>query len=143
VNVHEVCRLDERRNSQAFILFCVEYTITLYCMHFINSVCILQNSTDDYNLYFLIFSVNRNLPILNLAYHIRYKYMLTSYRRKRFIRSMTKTHYKQRKHNTIIIGHHYRQTNTKHVDKTYAFLLTTGCNDEPNIVYMHYWVSNP
>jgi hypothetical protein len=35
-------------------------------------------------------------------------------------------------HNTICIGHHYKQTNTNNVNKTW---VTTGGKDEPNIVF--------
>jgi len=31
--------------------------------------------------------------------------------------------------------HHYTQTNTNNVNKTRAFLQTTGGRDEPNIVF--------
>ena len=42
----------------------------------------------------------------------------------------------KQKHNTIGIGHHYTQTNTNNVNKTWALLPTTGSKDEPNIVFM-------
>jgi len=55
----------------------------------------------------------------------------------------------KQKHNTIRIGHHYPQTNTNNVNKTWfylktntnnvnktwALLLTTGGKEEPNIVF--------
>jgi hypothetical protein len=41
-----------------------------------------------------------------------------------------------KKQNTICVGHHYTQTNTNNVNKTWALLQTTGGKDEPNIVYM-------
>ena len=41
----------------------------------------------------------------------------------------------KQKHNTICFGHHYMQTNTNKVNKTYT-LQTTGGKDEPNIVFM-------
>jgi len=31
-----------------------------------------------------------------------------------------------KKHNTICVGHHYTQTNTNNVNKTWALLQTTG-----------------
>ena len=37
-------------------------------------------------------------------------------------------------HNTICVGHHYAQTNTNNVNKTWAFLQTTGGKDELNII---------
>jgi len=40
------------------------------------------------------------------------------------------------KSTTICVGHHYRQTHTNKVDKTWALLQTTGGKDEPNIVFM-------
>ena len=40
----------------------------------------------------------------------------------------------KQKHNTICVGHHYTQTNTNNVNKTWALLQTTGGKDEPNIV---------
>ena len=40
----------------------------------------------------------------------------------------------KKKHKTICVGHHYTQTNTNNVNKTYALLQTTGGKDEPNIV---------
>ena len=36
----------------------------------------------------------------------------------------------KQKHNTIYIGHHFMQTNTNNVNKTWALLQTTGDNDE-------------
>ena len=42
----------------------------------------------------------------------------------------------KQKHNTICVGHHYMQTNTNNVNKTWALLQTTGGKDEPNIVFM-------
>jgi len=41
----------------------------------------------------------------------------------------------KQKQKTICIGHHYTQTNSKNVNKTRAFLQTTGGKDEPNIVF--------
>ena len=38
----------------------------------------------------------------------------------------------KQKHNTICVGHHYAQTNTHNVNKTWALLETTGGKDEPN-----------
>ena len=42
----------------------------------------------------------------------------------------------EKKKKTICAGHHYRQTNTNHVNKTWTLLQTTGGKDEPNIVLM-------
>ena len=39
-------------------------------------------------------------------------------------------------HNTICVGHHYVQTYTNNVNKTWALIQTTGGTDEPNIVFM-------
>jgi hypothetical protein len=36
----------------------------------------------------------------------------------------------------ICAGHHYTQSNTNNVNKTWALLQTTGGKDESNIVYM-------
>ena len=47
------------------------------------------------------------------------------------------TQYKE-KHNTIYVGHHYMQTNTNNVYKTWALLQTTGGKEEPNTVFM-FW----
>ena len=41
-----------------------------------------------------------------------------------------------KKNNTIYAGHHYTQTNTNNVNKTPAFLQTTGGKEEPNIVFI-------
>ena len=41
----------------------------------------------------------------------------------------------EEKHNTIYVGHHYTQTNTNNVNKTWALLQTTGGKDELNIFY--------
>ena len=46
----------------------------------------------------------------------------------------------KQKHNTIFVGRHYAQTNTKNVNKTRALLQTIGGKDEPNIVFMIYEV---
>ena len=48
----------------------------------------------------------------------------------------TKRRKTKQKHNTICVGHHYAQTNTNNVNKTWALLQTTGGKDEPNIVVM-------
>jgi len=39
----------------------------------------------------------------------------------------------KQKHSTICVGHHYIQTNTSNINKTYTLLQTTGGKDEPNI----------
>jgi hypothetical protein len=44
-----------------------------------------------------------------------------------------KTRKTNQKHNTICVLHHYRQTNTNNVNKTWDLLQTTGGKDEPNI----------
>ena len=44
---------------------------------------------------------------------------------------------KQSKHNTICVGHHYTQTNTYDVNKTWVLLQTTGGKDEQNIVFFY------
>jgi hypothetical protein len=50
-----------------------------------------------------------------------------------YTRHKMKTHKKKIKHNTICVGHHYMQTNTNNVKKTWTILQTTGGKDEPNI----------
>jgi hypothetical protein len=40
------------------------------------------------------------------------------------------------KHNTICVEHHCMKVNKNSVNKTCALLQTTGCKDEPHIVYM-------
>ena len=40
-----------------------------------------------------------------------------------------------KKYNIICVGHHYTQTNTNNVNKTWALLQTTGGKYEPNIVF--------
>jgi hypothetical protein len=40
------------------------------------------------------------------------------------------------KQNTIWVWHHYAQANTYNINKTRVFLQTTGCKDEPNIVFL-------
>ena len=40
------------------------------------------------------------------------------------------------KNNTICVEHHYTQTHTNNVNKTWTLLQTTGGTDEPNIVFM-------
>jgi hypothetical protein len=42
------------------------------------------------------------------------------------------------KQNTICVWHHYTQTNTNNVNKTWALLQTTGDKDDPNIVFIRY-----
>ena len=42
----------------------------------------------------------------------------------------------EEKHNTLCVVHHYAQANTTNVNKTCAFLQTTGGKHEPNIVFM-------
>jgi len=37
-----------------------------------------------------------------------------------------------RKHNTICVGHHYTQTNTNNVNKTWTLLQTIGSKEKPN-----------
>ena len=44
-------------------------------------------------------------------------------------RRKTKQH-----HSTICVGHHYTQTNTNNVNKTYTHLQRTGSKEEPNLV---------
>ena len=39
------------------------------------------------------------------------------------------------KHNTICVSHHYTQTNTNNVNKTWALLQTAGGKEETNIVF--------
>ena len=47
------------------------------------------------------------------------------------------TRRKQTKHNTLCVGHHYMQANTKNVNKSWVLLQTTGgYKDEPNTVFM-------
>ena len=41
---------------------------------------------------------------------------------------------KEKKTHTICVGHHYAQTNTNNVNKTWALVQTTGGKDKPNIV---------
>ena len=41
-----------------------------------------------------------------------------------------------KKHNAKCVGHHYAQMYTNNVNKTWAFLQTTGGKDKPSIVYM-------
>jgi len=36
----------------------------------------------------------------------------------------------KQKHNTICVGHHYTQTNTNNVNKTWVLLQTTGGKDD-------------
>ena len=40
------------------------------------------------------------------------------------------------KNNTMCVGHHYTQTNTNNVYKTWTLLQATRGKDEPNIVFM-------
>ena len=42
----------------------------------------------------------------------------------------------KQKHNTICVGHHCMKVNKNNVNKTCALLQTTGCKDEPHIVFM-------
>ena len=44
------------------------------------------------------------------------------------------THFEE-KHNTICVGHHYIQTNTNNINKTWAPIQTTGGKDEPNNLF--------
>jgi hypothetical protein len=51
--------------------------------------------------------------------------------------------YKRKKnHNTICVGHYYRQANTNNVNKTMSFLQTTGGKDEQNIVFIEILLGN-
>ena len=40
----------------------------------------------------------------------------------------------------MCVGHHYAQTTTNNVNKTWALLQTTAGNDEPNIVNVIYGI---
>ena len=56
-------------------------------------------------------------------------------------RETSNTRYTRRRqtkqtHNTICVGHHYRQLNTNNVSKTRTLTQRTGGKDEPNIVSM-------
>ena len=42
----------------------------------------------------------------------------------------------KQKHSTICVGHHYAQTNTNNVKKTWTLIQTTGCKDELNAIFM-------
>ena len=42
----------------------------------------------------------------------------------------------KQKHNPICVEHHYMQTNTNNVYKTWVILQITGGKDESNIVFM-------
>ena len=42
----------------------------------------------------------------------------------------------RQKHNTLCVGHHYKQTNTFNINKTCDLLHTTGSKDEPNIIFI-------
>jgi hypothetical protein len=44
--------------------------------------------------------------------------------------------------NTICVGHHYTQSNTINVNKTWALLQTSGGKDEPNIIYLEIVADN-
>ena len=46
------------------------------------------------------------------------------------------TRRRKTKHNTICVGHHYAQTNTNNLNKTWGLLQTTGGKDEPKIAFM-------
>jgi hypothetical protein len=48
----------------------------------------------------------------------------------------------KQKYNTICVGHHYTQTNTINVNKTWALLQTSGGKDEPNIIYLEIVADN-
>jgi hypothetical protein len=39
---------------------------------------------------------------------------------------------REKKHNTICVGHYYRQANINNVNKTMSLLQTTGGKDEQN-----------
>ena len=43
---------------------------------------------------------------------------------------------REKKHNTICVGHYYRQANRNNVNKTMSLLQTTGGKDEQNIVFI-------
>ena len=48
----------------------------------------------------------------------------------------------EEKHNTICVGHHYTQTNTNNINKTWALLQTTGGKDERTVLMLKsYWTS--
>ena len=42
----------------------------------------------------------------------------------------------KQKQKTQYAGHHYTETNTNNIIKTWVLLQTTGGKDEPNIVFM-------
>ena len=46
------------------------------------------------------------------------------------------TQEEEKKHNIICVGHHYVQTHTINVNKTWALLQTSGGKDEPKFVFM-------
>jgi len=48
----------------------------------------------------------------------------------------TRRRKRKQKHNTICVWHHYTETNTNNVNKTWPLLQTTGDKDEPNNVFM-------
>jgi hypothetical protein len=48
----------------------------------------------------------------------------------------------KQKYNTICVGHHYTQSNTNNVNKTWALLQTSGGKDEPNIIYLEIVADN-
>jgi hypothetical protein len=48
----------------------------------------------------------------------------------------TRLRHTKQKHNTICVRHHYAQANANILNKTRAFLQTTGGKDEPNISCM-------
>ena len=59
-------------------------------------------------------------------------------RRRREIKNghKTKTKKTHKKTNTICAGHHYAQTHTNNINKTWALQQATGGKDEPNFVFM-------
>jgi hypothetical protein len=69
--------------------------------------------------------------IINVREYRKYNQKWTIQRNLQHRVHNTKT---KKKHNTICVGHHYAQTNTNNVNKTWSLIQTTGGKDEPEIV---------
>ena len=85
----------------------------------------MYKMTCDSKINFL-FIILIKLSLCSLQTYFVWILPFLKYRRGNQRRRKTK-----QKHNTICVWHHYMQTNTNNVNKTWTLLQTTGCKDDP------------
>ena len=83
----------------------------------------------------LIFILYENMRNHNLKINVREYQRAIKKGQSRETGNIRYTRWRQtkQKHNTICVWHHYTQTNTNYINKTWAILQTTRGKDEPNI----------